>query len=178
MRDVNEFFVFPNAIVKHPKLGMGIVSHHEKMKDAMVTMVMWDDGEISVAPKGTVLIESSKPSKSPPPIQQWVVRRRKLKQGEEATVAEKELKGRKMQEYCYEGYTLIRINEDLFDKLCDAFDEVDMLMGGRHDGIDLIIMACEECQTHLTGSEEELKEVESIFGKFGVRAHLKYVALE
>ena len=65
-------WIFPNSIVRHSRLGNGLVSHHEKVKDVIVTFVMWDNGEISVAPPNTVLVEKSKPSRPLPVLQEWV----------------------------------------------------------------------------------------------------------
>lgn len=66
-------WIFPNSIVRHPKLGNGLVSHHAKVKDVIETFVMWDDGEISIAPNNTVLVEHSEWSRPLPQLQSWVL---------------------------------------------------------------------------------------------------------
>lgn len=68
-------WIFPNAIVYHSKLGNGLVSHHAKVKDTIETFVMWDDGEITVAPHNTLLVESSEWSRPLPRLQPWVERK-------------------------------------------------------------------------------------------------------
>lgn len=70
---IGSLFVFPNSIVKHRKLGAGIVSHHARVKDRLETFVMWENtGDITVAPHDTVLIETSQPSRGLPTLQSWV----------------------------------------------------------------------------------------------------------